>query len=604
MTTPAPSTDPHPERDTNRLLVERGRAGFWLVIGAVAAFALADLAVNPHLIGALLVIAGLQIGVAAGGLAALSGEPSRRQAIGTVLVVLAVVFATGAVSDVLSENLYATSTMSLLGTLIAAALLPWGPWAQALAATLMIGSGIAALVVIHGSVQAVGHLVVGFATTGAASVFIAHGFERSRLERVRAGADLAASKARAEEEAQVASVLVRVGETLGAHLGQPDMLQAVNAIARDAMGCDWSSTFIWDHARKVARLAANVGVSPDVLANLADIEWPLGSAPVVGAVRRGGLLEIPDADAQELVPPELMRRLGVASALYASISVGGKVLGTQVHGYAARKGPFAPRQRRLALGTAHATAIALENARLIADLQAASRLKSEFVATMSHELRTPLNVITGYADMLREGDAGTLTPGQQDLVLRIHQSATELFDLVTATLDLGRLEAGREVVTRGPVDVTALAAELAREVGPLVAAGVALEWDLDVPTPVLTDRTKLKTVLKNLIGNALKFTRAGRVTVRASWSGDVLTCSVADTGIGIPRDALPVIFEMFRQVDGSDSRRFGGVGLGLHIVKRLTGLLGGTIDVTSEVGVGSTFALRVPATLVLRATGT
>jgi signal transduction histidine kinase len=566
MTTPAPPTDSHPDRETSRVLVERGRAGFWLVIGAITAFAVADLAVNPHVIGSLLVIATLQIAVAAGGLVALRGMPSRQHAIATVIVVLGIVFASGAVSDVLSENLYATSTMSLLGCLIAAALLPWGPWAQALAATLMLGSGIAALVVIQGSVSAVGHLVVGFATTAAASVFIAHGFERSRLERLRAGADLAASKTRAEEEAQVASVLVRVGETLGAHLGQPDMLPAVNAIARDAIGCDWSSTFIWDEARMVARLAANVGASPEVLAHLHDVEWPVGSVPLLGAVRRGSLLEIGDASTQDLVPLELMRRLGTSSAIYASVTVGGKILGTQVHGYTVRTGPFTPRQRRLALGIAHATAIALENARLIADLQAASRLKSEFVATMSHELRTPLNVITGYADMLREGAAGALTSGQHDLVLRIQQSATELFDLVTATLDLGRLEAGREVVARAPVEIPALAAELAREVEPLVADGVVLEWDLDELPPVLTDRT--------------------------------------NTGVGIPREAQPVIFEMFRQVDGSDSRRFGGVGLGLHIVKRLTTLLGGTIDVSSEVGVGSTFAVRVPATLVLRATGT
>jgi signal transduction histidine kinase len=467
----------------------------------------------------------------------------------------------------------------------------------------MVGSGIAALIVIQGSIAAVGHLVVGCATTAAASVFIAHAFERSLVERMRASRDLAASKTHAEEEAQVASVLVRVGETLGAHLGHPDMLKTVNALARDAMGCDWSSTFIWDDARKVARLAANVGVPPEVLAELRDVDWPLDSVPVVGAVRRGGLLEISDAAAQQLVPGDLMRRLGTASALYASITAGGKVLGTQVHGYASRTGPFTPRQRRLALGIAHATAIALENARLIDDLQAASRLKSEFVATMSHELRTPLNVITGYADMLREGDAGALAPAQHELVQRIQQSAAELFDLVTATLDLGRLEAGREVVSRTPVDVAELARELAREVEPLVADGVTLSWSFDVPSPILVDRTKLKTIAKNLLGNALKFTRQGRVSFAARWHGDELTVAISDTGVGIPKEALPVIFDMFRQVDGSDSRRFGGVGLGLHIVQRLTSLLGGTVDVVSELGVGSTFTLRMPAMLALRATG-
>jgi len=397
---------------------------------------------------------------------------------------------------------------------------------------------------------------------------------------------------------------VRVGEWLGARLGQPDMLEGVNTLARDALGSDWSSTFIWDEAKKSTRLAASVGVSPDILADVGDVEWPIGSVPVVGAVRPGALLEIPDARAQRLVPLALMRRLGMASALFAPITAGGKVLGTQIHGYVTRIGAFTPRQRRLALGIAHSTAIALENARLIADLQAASRLKTEFVATMSHELRTPLNVITGYTDMLREGAAGPLTVAQDEMIVRIQRSSAELFDLVTATLDLGRLEAGREEVVRSPVEIDALLAELGREVEPLVADGVTLVWDVRVDTPVLTDRAKVKLIVKNLVGNALKFTRAGSVTVRAHWRSEMLTLVVADSGVGIPADALPVIFQMFRQVDGSDSRRFGGVGLGLHIVQRLVALLGGTVDVASTVGKGSIFTVRVPATLALRATGT
>jgi signal transduction histidine kinase len=597
-------SDARLDRETVRLLAERGRAAFWLVIAAVVAFAVADFAVNRHVLAPLLGIAGLQVTVAATGILALRGVPSWARAVGVSIAVLGVVFASGAVSDVLSTNPYATSTMSLLGCLVSATFMPWGAWPQMIASLLMAGSGIGALAAIHGSFAAVGHLAVGAGATAAASALIAHGFDRSRRERFQASEALAASMAQAEEEAQVASVLVRVGETLGARLGQPDMLDGVNALARDALGCDWSSTFIWDDTRRSTRLAANAGSPPEIVAELKAVEWPIGSVPIVAAVRPGALLEIPDLAAQTLVPQDLMRRVGAAAALYASITAGGKVLGTQIHGYTRRTGPFAPRQRRLALGIAHATAIALENARLISDLQAASRLKSEFVATMSHELRTPLNVITGYTDMLREGAAGPLTGSQSEMVERIQRSAAELFDLVTATLDLGRLEAGREVVTRAPLDVHTLLAELAREVEPLVPDGVTLAWDIDVRTPVLIDRTKIKTVLKNLVGNALKFTRAGHVTVSADWRKDVLSLSVADTGVGIPADALAVIFESFRQVDGSDSRRFGGVGLGLHIVKRLVALLGGTVDVASTVGEGSVFTVRVPATLVLRATGT
>jgi len=602
-TTKPADSDARFRADTAGPLAERARWGFLLVIGAVAAFAVADFVTHRDVIVPLLAIAVAQMAAAAIGWTTLAGTPSLRRATAVPVAVIAVVFTSGGLSDVLSSNVYATSTMAVAGSLIAAAWLPWSAIPQALAASAMLGSAIVALVVLNGSLMAVIHLTVVFVVTGAASVMIAHAFARGRRERFVAAEALAASKSEAEDEARVASLLVRVGETLGASLGQPDLLEPVTALARKALGCDWSSTFIWDETRKATRLAANCGSRPELVAELRNVEWALGSVPLVGAVRPGMLLEIADADAQTLMPQELMRRLDAASALIAPITAGGKVLGTQIHGYVARRAPFTPGQRRLALGIAHATATALENARLIADLQAASRLKTEFVATMSHELRTPLNVISGYTDMLLEDAVGPLAPAQRGLVSRIQQSAAELFDLVSATLDVGRLETGREPIDRAPLDLEALLAEAARELAPLAAPEVELTWRCELPSPVASDRAKLKTIVKNLAGNALKFTARGRVVVTATWHADLLTLSVSDTGIGIPQHALPVIFDMFRQVDGSDTRRFGGVGLGLHIVRRLVSLLGGTVDVTSTVGVGSTFTVRVPATIALRATG-
>jgi signal transduction histidine kinase len=217
---------------------------------------------------------------------------------------------------------------------------------------------------------------------------------------------------------------------------------------------------------------------------------------------------------------------------------------------------------------------------------------------MSHELRTPLNVISGYTEMLSDEEMQPGSPTWSDLVGRIQRSALELNDLVTATLDMNRLEVGHEPVNRERVVVEALCLRLEGEVQPLVHPGVALRWKVDLGHAlIVSDEVKVRTIVKNLVVNALKFTSAGFVEVRADTDEDVLVLSVRDTGIGIAPEHQTVIFDMFRQVDGTSTRRFGGVGLGLHIVQRLVRLLGGTVGVTSAPGEGSTFTVRLPGSV-------
>ena len=480
---------------------------------------------------------------------------------------------------------FATAQVCLLSGLVV--LVPWGWRAQLFVSAAAM---LSMMLATPPGAEAEGIAYAGLAVITGGTTSVVGAFF---LDRYRHDAFVRAALQR--EEMEIAAALVHVGETLNAHLDQPDMLKQVNRLAVQSLGCDWCSTFVWDETRAAFRLHANVGSTPEVRAELAQIDIGWDAFPLMRELRSGEVVEMADAANQSLVPAELQRRFQVASALYVPITRRDHVSGILIIGYATRTGPFSTKQRRLALGIAQATAVALENARLIADLQRANRLKSEFVATMSHELRTPLNVITGYADLLAEDTFGALNAEQRDSIDRVRRAAIELLELVTATLDLGRLEAGRENPELGPVDLDDLFAELDGELEPLVPPAVVLHWSTALPAhPILADRVRLKTVVKNLVGNALKFTPSGRVDMQASVAADVLTLRVRDTGIGIAPEYLPVIFEMFRQVDGSSTRRFGGVGLGLHIVKRLVTMLNGTITVESTPDVGSAFTVTVP----------
>jgi signal transduction histidine kinase len=233
---------------------------------------------------------------------------------------------------------------------------------------------------------------------------------------------------------------------------------------------------------------------------------------------------------------------------------------------------------------------------LIAELVRANRLKAEFLSTMSHELRTPLNVIAGYADMLGDPDFGALAVEQREMLASIKTAARDQLTLIEASLDLNRLEAGSDTVETEAVDVEGLFADVRRTLR-AARLEVAVRWRNGLGTrPMVSDRRKLGTILHHLVDNAIKFTPAGEVEVRAeAVAEDRVTIVVRDTGVGIASENVPLVFELFRQLDGSDTRRHGGTGIGLHLVKRLVESLGGTIELASVPGEGSTFTVTLPA---------
>jgi len=245
---------------------------------------------------------------------------------------------------------------------------------------------------------------------------------------------------------------------------------------------------------------------------------------------------------------------------------------------------------------AQLASLLFEHAWVREQLAQSSRLKAEFLATMSHELRTPLSIIMGYIDLVACGEFGSVTSQQSEALRCAAKSAAHLLELVNSALNLSRLDKAPTPLDIAPVAVAALVTETAElAFDQQDTCGISLV--LDVPATlgfIDTDATKLKVVLRNVIANALKFTLQGTVTVAARAYEGGIEVSVSDTGIGIAPEVTPIIFELFRQGDSAMSRRFGGVGLGLYLVRRMLDLLEGTISVQTEVGRGSTFTLWVP----------
>ena len=242
----------------------------------------------------------------------------------------------------------------------------------------------------------------------------------------------------------------------------------------------------------------------------------------------------------------------------------------------------------------------LEQARSAAE--AGSQAKSRFLATMSHEIRTPMNGILGMAQLIA---ADARDPDTRSHVTAIIESGENLLAVLADVIDVAQAESGTLALTRAPFDIRALVAGLqSRYAGTAASKGLLLECHVDagVPAELMGDARRVEQILANLVGNAVKFTSAGRVSVQVraehgAGADASLVCTVSDTGVGIPAAEVGKIFSLFQQVDGSHARAAGGSGLGLAIVRHLSGLMGGEVSVQSKHGIGSVFTVRLPLQL-------
>ena len=303
------------------------------------------------------------------------------------------------------------------------------------------------------------------------------------------------------------------------------------------------------------------------------------------------------------VASEFVRTNSVRSIMAAPLMVKEDILGVLTF-YSERPERFDSQELESLQGLTGQAAIAIYNSQLFertkqqaVELEKANNAKDEFLGIMSHELRTPLNVILGYAGMLQERVLGEMNGEQARAVVTINKYSNELLAMTESIMEATRIQTGAIVVENSPVSLVDLGDELKSRYDCPPGKSITLSWHFSPELPVLrTDASKLKTILHNLIDNAIKFTGEGSIAVSACYLTEERTVQfkVADTGKGIPQESQSLIFEMFRQLDSSKTRQYGGVGLGLYIVRKLAALIGAEVSVESRPGCGATFTVSIP----------
>ncbi len=574
--------------DLTTLMLQRTRGGLVVILATIGLFALLDLGIDAAAIRPAYTLKLLHASLMAALLLSLGrgSDPARWTPMAAALAVNGT-FALMAVGDVVKGHVETTPLLAVVCGLTAAALLPWGVRAQlGTAVFVCVGTFLALLA----TGRALATLVDPIGSVAAAlgvSVYVAYEFERYRAER-RAAEHALARQLRLEA--------LRADVRLGAGRGRTlaDGLHACCAALVEYVDAAFARVWTLSADGQTLELRASAGLYTHL--DGAHARVPVGAFKIgrIAASRERHVTNEVLND-PHVSDHEWARREGMVAFAGYPLIASGRLLG--VVAMFARE-PLDDRTAAAVASVADAIAIHIERVSaeealrtLVDELDRANQAKLDFVSTMSHELRTPLHIIAGYGDMLHDPEF-TDRPRALEGIRRAN---ADLLDLVEATLDLNRLESGRDQPQITAVEVPDLWDELSTELSALPRdAAVCLEWCPPAPVVLLTDRRKVKIILKNLVGNALKFTHRGRVEIACRVADVQCLLSVIDTGIGIAAEHLASVFEPFRQVDSSDRRRYGGVGLGLHIVQRLCRQLGAELAVTSELGRGSTFTLRLP----------
>jgi len=553
----APRPDSRPDiRETDReALSARARVGLWLVVVAIAAFTLADLKLVQHDLPSMLLVRVVQLALIGVASLALRVRMSERLRTASVVAFVSGLYVTSAIAGSLRGGTTTQPITDLAIAFATATTLPWGPWPQLVSVTVAVLAIALGDHAVHGTLAGASpHMAAGLGVAFLVSVYIAHQLERYRRERDAAEAAVRRNEERFRSLIEHGSDVITILDAEGViRYESPSVERLLDHRAEELLG-EKASRYV--HPDDLQPVAAAFGRALDGHAASVECRIP----------RRDG--SWCDVEA-------------VFTNLLDHPAVGGIVVNWRDIGERTR----AEEERARYV---HELARARDQA------LASTRAKSMFLANMSHEVRTPMNVIIGMTDMVLDTE---LASEQRVNLERVRAAAIGLLAIINDILDASKIEAGKMTVEAVDMDLRRTIEEAAGLLVPAATAkGLSLTCMIapDVPAQLMGDPVRVRQTLVNLVGNAVKFTDAGAITVEArvlrrASSHVVVRVSVTDTGIGVPPERQAGLFESFAQGDDSTTRVYGGTGLGLAICRQLVTLMGGHMGVESQPGRGSTF---------------
>jgi signal transduction histidine kinase len=374
-------------------------------------------------------------------------------------------------------------------------------------------------------------------------------------------------------------------------------------------GTEAGTIYTFDESRQEFRLRATHGMDEAMIAAIRDRHIGAGETAIGKAAAERASIQIPDVLKESSLVLDVIVRAGYRSMLIVPLLRPDHIIGALV---VRRKAPGEfPKSMVELLGTfADQSVLAIQNARLFREieekgreLQQASQHKSQFLANMSHELRTPLNAILGYTELILDSVYGETPDKMRTVLQRIESNGRHLLGLINDVLDLSKIEAGQLTLSLSDYSLKSVIQTVFSAVEPL-ARGKQIALKIDV-APELPqgrgDERRLTQVLLNLVGNAIKFTDIGEVSIKGSSAEGSFNVAVRDTGPGISTADQAKLFQEFQQADNSITKKKGGTGLGLAISRRIIEMHGGRIWVESSPGHGSTFVFTLPVTVEVQA---